>query len=663
MPFKKDRQTALTVLSVLLIIFMLLYTLRLYSLQVIYADRYSSAAGSTSVRTAVLKAPRGEILDRYGRQIAVNRDGYNIVFNKAYFKKNVNNTILTLINLLSEKGVEWVDKLPLEKTAPYGYKQDESHKKLLKILGLADYATAENCYARMVENYGLENYTPDEQRLIMGVRYSMQLADFSISYPYTFAEDVPTEIMRAVCESGLFLNGVTVDIAPFRQYVDTTLAVNLIGSIGPIYEEDWDNETSGENYKARGYSYNDKVGVSGIEYYAEDLLRGKDGEITYYIDASGNIIKSEITKAPVSGKTVMLTMDKAIQRTAQDSLKSVITDLKAHGGTVKAGSAVMVDVSSGGVICSANYPSYDTATLSQDIEALNADPDKPLTDRAFMGVYPIGSTIKPIVATAAMEHNLYQAGEMIKCVQTYDYFSEYQPRCLHYHGFIDLKTALSKSCNYFFYELGRRVGSVMLTDYFKQFGLGVKTGVEVNDSKGILVEPKSNTLDGNTLQISIGQLNAFTPLQLANYAATFANGGTHYRATLIDKVMSYDLSKTYDTCKPEVVNTVEISEATLKAIKEGMHSVTVDGTGSRVFSDYPITIGGKTGTSQTDSGADHSTYIVFAPYDKPQIAISVILEHGDSGTSAGTIVRNLLDAYFMDSATEKNTDTPYVVLN
>lgn len=663
MPFKKNKQTALTVLSVLLIVLILIYCVRIYSLQVINADKYSSTAGSTTIRTSVLKAPRGEILDCFGRQIAVNRDGYNIVFNKAYFKKNVNGTILTLINLLSENGVKWSDKLPLSQSAPYGYNEDESHKKLLKILGLADYATAENCFARMIENYGLENYSPEEQRKIMGVRYSMQLADFSISYPYVFAEDIPTEIMRKVCESGLYLNGVTVDVAPFRQYADTSLAVNLIGTVGPIYEEDWDNPESGENYKARGYSYNDKVGVSGIEHYAEEYLRGKDGEITYYIDADGNIIKSVITKAPVSGKTVMLTIDKSIQRTAQNSLKDIVTELKSQGGTATAGSAVMVDIASGGVICAANYPTYDSATLGKNIKELTADPAKPLTDRAFMGVYPIGSTIKPIVATAALEHGLYKPGETVNCVMTYDYFEDYKPKCLHRHGHINLTSALSKSCNYFFYELGRRIGPIMLTDYFKQFGLGVKTGVEVDDSRGILSEPKNNTFDGNTLEISIGQINAFTPLQLANYAATFANGGTHYRATLIDKIMSYDLTVTYDKCKPEVLNTVKISDSALKAVKEGMLSVTVDGTGSRIFSDYPIKIGGKTGTSQTDSGADHSTYIVFAPYDNPKIAISVILEHGNSGTAAGTLVRNLLDAYFINSSTEKVSEIPFAVLN
>ncbi len=659
MPFKRDKQTSITVLAVILVIVLILYTARIYSLQVINASKYSSVAGSTTVRTAVLKAPRGEILDSFGRQIAVNRDGYNVVFNKAYVKENLNDVILSLVNIFLENEVEYTDKLPLDTTAPFNFKADESTDKLIKTLGLNHYATAENCFVRLVERYELKDYDKLSQRKIMGVRYSMEIASFSISYPYTFAEDIPTELMRKLSESGFMLDGVTVDVFPFRQYVDTSLAVNIIGSVGPIYEEDWDD---GENYKDRGYSYNDKVGKSGIEYYAEKYLRGIDGEITYYLDSEGNIIEKEITKEPIAGKTVMLTLDRSIQRTAQNSLESTIIDLRSKGGTAVAGSAVMIDIDTGGIICAANYPTYDSETLGEKFEELVSDPRKPLTNRAFQGVYPIGSTIKPIVATAAIEKGLYHQGETIKCVQVYDYFSDYKPKCLHYHGTINLNTALSKSCNYFFFDLGRRVGATTLTDYYKQFGLGTYTGVEVDDSKGILVEPESDTLGGDTLQISIGQLNAFTPLQLANYAATFANGGTHYKATLIDKIVSYDLSKTYENKKPEVVNTVTIKDSTLNSVKEGMLSVTVDGTGSRVFADYGIKIGGKTGTSQNNNGADHSTYIVFAPYDNPQIAISVILEHGDSGYSAGSIVKSLLDAYFFSEGNNKADTVPYVVL-
>lgn len=650
MPFTKKRQTALNILSVILVLVLLLYTARIYYIQVLNADKYSSAAkGSAATRTSVLKASRGEILDRYGRQIAINRDGYNIVFNKAYTKDNLNDVILSLTKLLNESGVEYIDKLPIEKSAPYGFNGD-STDKLLKTLGLAHFATSEDCFKRLIEKYELEAYKPDEQRAIMAARYGMDISDFSISYPYTFAEDIPSELMRKVSELGLFLDGVSVDVVPFRQYADTSLAVNLIGTVGPIYEEDWND------YKEKGYSFGDKVGKSGIELWAEDYLHGKDGEITYYIDTKGNIIDSRVTKKPISGKTIVLTLDSVIQRKTQDMLETSVRTLQATGGTATAGSAVVIDIKSGGVICSANYPTYDSATLSEKYNELLEDKRKPLTDRAFQGVYPIGSTIKPAVATAALETGKYHLGETIFCSQVYNYFNDYKPKCMHYHGTMNLKTALSKSCNYFFFDLGRRIGATTLTDYFKQFGLGVKTGVEVDDSAGILSNPATDGFGGDTLQISIGQLNAFTPLQMANYVATFANGGTHYRATLIKKIVSYDLKKTYDECNPEVVNQISIKPENINAIKEGMLSVTVDGTGRAALGDYPIKIGGKTGTSQTNSGADHSTYIVFAPFDNPEIAISVVLEHGHSGYASGSIVRNILDyCFFADDNSSEDT--------
>ena len=660
MPFQKKSQTQLTVLSVILIITILLFTSRIYSIQITNAEEFTDKNdGASAVLTSVLKAPRGEILDCYGRQIAINRDGYNIVFNKAYIGDNLNDVILTLVNLMESHGAEWKDTLPLTPDAPYSFKADSESdiEKMLEILELAHYATAENCFNEMVERYKLESYTTEEMRKIMGIRYSMTAADFSISYPFTFAEDIPVELMRKVSESSFRLNGVTVDVVPFREYTDTSLAVNLIGSVGPIFKEDW------EEYKAKGYSYDDKVGKSGIEKWGEEYLRGTDGEITYRLDTEGNIISKEVTKEPIAGKTIMLTLDKTMQRKAQDSLSNIVRELQSKGGSCIAGTAVAVRIDSAQVLCAANYPTYDSATMNKEYEALASNPAKPLTNRAFQGVYPIGSTIKPIVAIAALENNKYTLGETIKCVRNYAFFSDYQPDCMHYHGHMNLKMALSKSCNYFFFDLGRRLGAMTLTDYFKQFGLGVKTGVEVDDAKGIILEPKSNGVGGDTLQISIGQMNAFTPLQLANYTATLANGGTHYKATLIDSVVSYNMSETYKEISPEVVNTVNMSDTNLSAVKEGMLSVTVDGTGRAALGDYPIRVGGKTGTSQVQGKVDHSVFVAFAPFDNPEIAISVVLEHGNSGYSAGSVVRDILDAYFYAESNSPAEDMPFVVLD
>lgn len=657
MPFKKNRHPFVTVLSALLAVVIFVYSLRLFSIQLINREKYNVGASGITTRTASIPAARGEILDCNGRKIAVNRDGYDIVFNSAYINRKTLNSLLEhLISLCEEYGDEYIDNLPLTKTGVFAYEGSNAAKaKLIKFLGLADYASAEDCFLRLVEKYQLEAYEKDLARKIMGIRYSMDSAGFGISYPYTFAEDIGSALMLRISETNMLLQGVTIEITPYREYTVSTLAPHLIGKIGPIYEEEW------EEYRDKGYSYNDKIGKSGIEAWAEEYLHGIDGEITYKIDGNGNIVSSEVTKEPVQGKTVMLTLDKSLQLAAQNALQTTITNLQSQGNGVTGGAVVVMDISNGGILASANYPSYDLNTLSQEYDILAADEKyTPLLDRAFQGIYPIGSTVKPLVAIAAMQNGKYNAGEIIKCVRTYKYFADYQPECMHYHGDMALKGALARSCNYFFYELGRRIGIKSLNQYFKDYGLGVKTGVEINDSSGLLVEFESDS--GNTIQVAIGQLNAFTPLQLATYTATVANGGTRYKATLIDSVVSPDKSQTFFESTPTVLQQNNIEENVWIAVKEGMLSVTTDGTGSTVFADYPIQIGGKTGTAQASKGAEHSVFISFAPYDNPEIVVSLVLEHANSTFSATSVARQVLDEYFFGTSSQDKNVLPYVVL-
>ncbi len=656
MAFRKEKQPYISVLAILLAVVIAFYSVRIFSLQVIDKNNLSSASSGLNEVKVTLPAARGEILDRSGRQIAVNRDGFDVVFNSAYIDRTqLNSLIVKLIELFSEYNATYNDTLPLNTETPYGFTDTAGAAKIRKFLNVADYATAEQCFLRFVEKYSLGGFDTDTQRKIMGVRYSMDKAAFSVSAPYTFAEDIPQELMLVISETHMLLSGVSVEVTPYRYYPVSDLMPHLIGTTGPIYEEEW------EEYKQKGYSYNDRVGKSGIELYAEEHLRGTDGEMIYYFDSQGKIVSTKVTKEPIPGKTVMLTIDKSLQKVTQEVLASSIKNLRNQGGTTVTGGAVVVmDIDSGAILTAANYPSYDMATMSKEYNNLLKDENKPLLDRAFQGVYPIGSTVKPLVALAAMEKGKYDYGEEIFCKKTYDYFSDYRPNCMHYHGTMNLKNALARSCNYFFFELGRRTGIKTLTEYYKNFGLGVKTGVEVNDSSGILTEYESDS--GNTIQVAIGQLNAFTPLQLACYTSTLANGGTRYKATLIDSVVSYNYSQTYIDNTPEVLGEFDINSTMLASVKEGMLSVTVDGTGSPVFSDYSITVGGKTGTSQTNSGADHSVFIAFAPYDKPEIAISVVLEHGASTYTVTSIARAVLDSYFFADDQKQSVIPPYTVL-
>lgn len=653
---KRDKRRMIIMVLCCVLCFALFFG-RTTQLQVVGAERYTKQAKGITTVTAPIHAARGEILDYYGRPIATNREGYNIVFNYASInKKNLNDTILSLIKLLGNG--EWEDDLPLAKQAPFGYTGETDSaevKRLLSTLDIAHYATAENCFDEMVKRYSLEDRDPTVQRFIMGVRYTMERAGFSVSAPFTFAEDVSSEIMLKISENAYYSeNGVAIDIASFREYSKDSVAPHIIGNVGPIYAEEW------ESYKEKGYSYNDKVGKSGIEKVCEEQLKGTDGEITYYINSSGVILSTEITKEPIPGNSVRLTLDKTVQLSAQSALESTIKEMRADDISVNAGAAVAVNVKTGGIIASVNYPTYTYEDYTENYEELATNPAKPLFDRAFNGTYPPGSTFKPAVAAAALQCGVVEADEMIRCVGRYTYFKDYQPTCMHIHRNIALNTALSKSCNYYFFEVGRRLGITKMNKYCLDFGLGDYTGVEVNESKGVLAGPDSRAewYEGYTIQAAIGQMdNAFTPLQLAAYTATIANSGVRYKSTLIDKYVSYSQDKVIKQNEPVVLGKVDIKEEVFDKVKEGMLSVTEDGTGNRIFSDYPIKVGGKTGTAQVTGKKDHTVFVAFAPYDDPEIAVAVIIEHGQFSTYSGGLLKSIFNSYFFTEQ-ETHAETP-----
>lgn len=648
------RQAAMAlVLAAVLVV----YTGRAAQIQVVNAQKYLDQADTTGSRKATIAAARGEILDRYGRPIAVNREGYNVVLNSAYLPKDkINQTIARLTAYLKTAGEQWTDNLPLSAEEPFGFMENADDKitSMKNRLGVAHYATAENCFTQMVKRYQLEGMDRQLQRTVMGVRYSMEQADFSVAAPFTLAEDVSAETMTRITEASADMPGVEISVVPFREYVDDDVAPQLIGTTGPIYAEDW------EELKAKGYTYNDKVGKSGIEKAAEDYLRGKNGSRTIRQDAAGNTLSAEVTEQPQAGNTVLMSIDKNLQKVAQSQLKIMIDQLKTQThGEANAGAVVGVSVKTGEVLFSADYPTYTMTQYKENYQALAADKSKPLFDRAFNGLYPPGSVFKPAVAAAGLQAGVISAEETIRCVQRYTRFQDYQPRCLGYHSNINVTRALAKSCNYFFYETGYRLGITRMNEYCQQLGLGVLTGVEVPESKGILAGPeerKRNTVDpvwrdGDTIQAAIGQSDtALTPLQLAVYTATIANGGTRYQARLIHEVRSYDLERSVVPATPNVLNTVDFSQSVIDTVKSGMLSVTEDGTGSGTFRNYPIKVGGKTGTAQVPTGEDNSVFIAFAPFDDPEIAVSVVIEHGGHGSASGSLVKAIFDAYFFTQA-------------
>ena len=229
------------------------------------------------------------------------------------------------------------------------------------------------------------------------------------------------------------------------------------------------------------------------------------------------------------------------------------------------------------------------------------------------------------------------------------------------HGPLDVSGAIENSCNYFFYEIGRRMGIETLDQYAAKFGLGQYTGIELGEeSEGSMASPEykksviknvtgRDWYGGDTLQAAIGQsYSLFTPVQLANYAATIANGGTHYKVNIVKSVRSsVDGSLVYESV-PKIRDNIDMNSAVVQAVKNGMKRVVDEGSAASAFTDFPVSVGGKTGTAQVGQGSNNAVFIAYAPFDDPQIAVAVVLEHGVRGTNAAMVARDIFDFYFTE---------------
>ena len=403
-----------------------------------------------------------------------------------------------------------------------------------------------------------------------------------------------------------------------------------------------------------------------MEALFEDELKGEGGTKIIQRNSDGAIVETVETVDATPGNTVYLTLDTKLQQIAVKSLAQNIRDARTEGITVcketgkklqgedcKSGAVVMLDVSDFSVLAAASCPTYDLNKYSEYGDyytRLANDKTAPLYNRAFSGTFACGSVFKPVVAMAALEEKIIKPGTKIFCTQKYDYYPTNIVECMHRHGELDLRGALTQSCNYYFAETGRRLGIDTMYLYAEKFGLGGYTGLEIEESRGMLAgRDSSSWMPGNTVQAAIGQSdNAFTPVQLATYAATIANNGVRLKTHIISKITDYERKKVFaDYNKAEQLDECGVSAQNLKTVQNDMLSVTQDpsGTANSVFGGYRVKVAAKTGTAE-NSGSDHSTFICYAPFDKPQVAVAVVLENGVRGKYSMQVAKDLLDGYF-----------------
>ncbi len=674
------------VLSAITGIAMLVICIQLFKLQIIDNKKYIAQSESKLSSSEVITAPRGKILDRYGRPIVTNRLGFSVSFTDPNLSNDeLNDLILNTAMLFKKNDDEYLDTFPIEYDgkeyifAYDGLKDDALETKVRNCkfaMGISDNLDANGCIDKLKEKFGLDNrYTPQEIRDIIAVRYEMVIRNFSNSTPFNFSADVSMKTVSAIEENKELYSGIKFSGAPVRDYVNGSMAAHLLGRVDIIYQDEY------EKLKDSGYDFNSVIGKDGMEKVLEQKIKGTNGSM--------NILRSvgEETKyienAAIPGNNAMLTIDIDLQRIAEDALKQTIDDIRKKseadenfdGSDVGGGSVVVQDIHTGEILAMANYPTFNPETFNKDFDSLKSDNTNPLLNRAISGIYPPGSVFKMLTTIAALEEGVIDSSTPIEDKGEYEYFDQVF-KCWIFtetgqtHGSVDASNALKNSCNYYYYEVGKRLGVDKLVEYAEKMRLGKKTGIELEgESTGILASEKYKEKNigeiwypGDTLQMAIGQsYNLFTPIQLANYTSTIANGGKIYKTHLLKCIRNHDSGEIIEETPIEQTGNIRMSDETYNAVTYGMRLVSYDGTAGSIFGDFPIETCSKTGSSQVNGGSANGVFVSYAPYNDPQIAISIVIENAGSGSSTAPIAKAIYSEYF--KLNPKNSKDSHVQSN
>lgn len=665
---------------------MAIFVMQLVNFQLVNGKEYLEQAENTQTYQFTIGAARGDIVDRYGRSIASNRTGYKVELSKGMMTGDLNETLKELVEILQTTGESWNDSLPITMTHPFEFTVDQTADStdnptlarqqnqlaaLKSTFGKQSYASAEEVLESMVEEYELEEYAPEWQRILAGIRYQMQLDGFGIRNNFTFADEVSMKTVSIIKERSLTLTGVEIVETSTRVYPDGTILPHVLGTVGPIYAEDW--QKNKDEMQKKGYQMDDLIGHGGLEEALEDYLRGEDGTKMVEYGKDGTVHTSWIQKEPKAGNTAVLTINTDFQKKVDEALENRILTLQqgthGKGAEANAGAAVVLDVKTGGVLALSNYPSYDLNLYNTLYTEYAQDENKPLVNRALQGLYTPGSTFKPVVGLKGLLDGIMTPNSTVNCVRQYNLIEGMRPpSCLDAHGATNIAYALEKSCNWYFFDVGRRLGIDNFCDFAKRMGLGVKTGLEVSEAEGHITSSKDeNYTYGWVLMSAIGQQDTLvTPVQLATYAATIANKGVRYRTHLVAGLLDSTTGEMVENYDAEVVDIIEDNVGAFDAVEQGM--VQMAQNNSVALKDYPITVAAKTGTPERGVknryGDDlyNGTLIVYAPVEDPEIAIGIVLENSGSGASAAYLARDILDAYFFDNAGNLTPDQTGVLL-
>jgi len=698
----------IAVIFIILVAMLSIFIADLYRLQIHEARAFDPDAvpDRRTSRTVNLPAARGNIYDRNGILLASGRPSFNIMLDRNAMllqgSDAMNRNILSLIYTTIDQGFEYTDTFPVTRGAPFTFLTDMTNEQRRRLDAFFDFhnidpdISASDLIARMRRHYGID-YTIGilDARLIMGVRYELEMRVIigNLS-PYIFASDVTTDFITLVAERGY--HGVFSESAFIREY-HTTYAAHILGYIrrmSPQQLESFRERGYLDPQHERAYSMDALVGQVGVEYAFEELLRGIDGRKRVETTADGTVTGVHMLREPIPGNHVYLTLDIDLQIAVEHALRTQIeiinqeriaeARLAGEEDTVEdilipGGAVVVTDVRTGELLAAASYPTFNPITLSQDFAVLNLDPRLPLFNRATHGRFVPGSTFKMVTGFAGLRQEVVGRWTPIHCGGQFLGLTHLEgghpmncwifPIARVGHNNVDMISATEVSCNVYFMEIAAHLNdrnfiesANTIAETAMEFGLGVHTGLELPQAIGRLDSPawrrdayergvirSAFWQSAATIQTSFGQgENRFTPLQLASYTSTIANGGILFEQSILHRAMSSDFTEQIHTFEPTIRSVIEETEH-INTIRDGMLAASVgnQGTARAVFQNYPIQVGSKTGTAQFDArDVNDGVFVAYAPHNNPEIAIAIVIEKGGSGSAVMDIARMIFDHYF-----------------
>ncbi|MBQ9459474.1 MAG: penicillin-binding protein A [Oscillospiraceae bacterium] len=660
----KKLRRRLAALCALFMASLIVFFVSMFNAQIIHGADYQAMSVRTNTHVETVEASRGIITDRNGKVLVSNRAVYTLTFDPSLVAADdLNDALLRLIALLRRNGVEWFDELPLTDAAPYAYDFSVPRSGMLvKYLAgkkwveegmttdeMRDGMSPQKIFDLLCGEFGVaDELSATQKRALVGLRYSLATAKLDGDGAFLFASGVDVELISLLKDGDY--DGVRVGTSAVREY-QTEIAPHVLGHIGKI--QNWDDYKDKE-----GYKWNDLVGIDGVEAAFESYLRGTDGKRVVTTNADGKVISELYSVEPKPGCNIALTIDADFQEKVENIIADAAKSMTEADGIERGAAAAVIQIGTGDALALASYPAFSRKTFNQDFAQLNEDPMKPMLNRATQWAFAPGSTFKPAVAIAALESGIITTATKIRDLGVYKFY-DLNLKCWIWpgnHGLVNVTDAITVSCNYFFYEVGKLTGISTLESYARAFGLGEPTGIEIPESVGAMTSPEYvNSLrgqhwtDGFTLQAAIGQAyDLFTPVQLANYIATLADGGDRYRVHLLRDVSEYDSPVPVYTYDESPQNSIDIGEENLRAVLSGMRRLVTDGSVRAEFRDCVVDAAAKTGTAQTGGkgSISNGVFVAYAPYDDPQIAIAVVIEKGDTGGALASTAVEIINAYF-----------------